>query len=434
LNPPPGAEGDNIPYTLLGSIGNPSSLQLAPKGTPLWNTAKYNFAPRLGIAWTAHTTPGWETVVRTGSGVYFDTSNEVATQGYSGIGYSAYGLTLPFSLPFLPTQLAVTPSLSAPYTSTTGYAFPDHMQPPYTLQWNVSLEQALGHPQTFTVSYVGSNGRRLVGEQQLSVTALNPNFGTIIYFADGITSNYQALQLKFQRSVGQGIHALASYTWSHSLDFGSNDTSLPLARGNSDFDVRNNLQAGLTWDLPKPAFNKFGDAILENWGLDARVLMRTAFPITLAGTVQTNPATGVQYRGGLNYDPSKPIYLYGPQYPGGRALNGGANNTVNPAFTSPIGTNVAGDAPRNFVRGFGLQQFNLAARRQFPIYKETSLQFRAEAFNIFNRPNFGYVDPTITDATFGQTTTMLNGSLGTVASQYQQGGSRSMQFSLRLQF
>jgi hypothetical protein len=95
---------------------------------------------------------------------------------------------------------------------------------------------------------------------------------------------------------------------------------------------------------------------------------------------------------------------------------------------------VTGNAPRNFVRSFGLSQFNLAARRQFPLYKETSLQFRAEAFNVFNRPNFGYVDPNINDATFGQATTMLNGSLGTMAAQYQQGGARSMQFSLRLQF
>jgi hypothetical protein len=434
LNPPLGAVDGNTPYTLLGSISNPSSLQLGPKGTPLWNTAKYNFAPRLGVAWIAHATPGWESVFRTGGGVYFDTSNEVATQGYTGIGFAASGLYVPFSLPFSPAQLAITPSLNVPYTSAPVYAFPSHMQAPYTFQWNASLEQGLGHSQTFTMSYVGANGRRLVGEQELSLHALNPNFGTAIYFANSITSSYQGLQLKFQRSVTKGVQALASYTWSHSLDFGSNDTSLPLQRGSSDFDVRNNFQAGLSWDLPKPRLNKYSDAIFTDWGLDARVLMRTAFPITLNGNFETNPATGNQFYSGVNYDSSRPAYLYGPQYPGGRAINGGANNKVNPAFVAPTGTNVSGNAPRNFVRGFGLQQVNLAARRQFLLYKETSLQFRAEAFNIFNRPNFGYVDPFLTDATFGQPTTMLNGSLGTVAAQYQQGGARSMQFSLRLQF
>jgi hypothetical protein len=309
------------------------------------------------------------------------------------------------------------------------------MQAPYTYQWNASLEQALGRSQALTLSYVGANGRRLIGQQQLtSIQALNPEFGTVIYFKTGITSNYQALQLQFQRSVTRGIQALASYTWSHSLDFGSNDTTLPLVRGNSDFDVRHNFQAGLSWEIPTARLDKFSNAILEGWGLDARALVRTAFPITLAGNTEINSATGNTYYSGLNYDPSRPVYLYGSRYPGGRAINGGVNNTATPAFTIPTGTNVSGDAPRNFVRGFGLSQVNLAMRRQFILYKETSLQFRAETFNLFNHPNFGYVFPGITGAQFGQATTMLNGSLGTVAAQYQQGGARSMQFSLRLRF
>jgi hypothetical protein len=277
-----------------------------------------------------------------------------------------------------------------------------------------------------------------VGEQELYFGLLNPNpnpnFAEVIYFANGITSNYQALQLQFQRSVSRAIQALASYTWAHSIDFGSNDTSLPLERGNSDFDVRHNFQVGLSWDLPKPALDKFSKAILTDWGLDARVLMRTAFPITLDGSSEINTLTGNIYYSGLNYDNSQPLYLYGPQFPGGKAINGGANNVVNPAFTVATGTNPVGNAPRNIARGFGLSQVNLAVRRQFVIYKETSLQFRAEAFNVFNRPNFGHVTPLITAATFGQATAMLNGSLGTMAPQYQQGGARSMQFALRLRF
>ncbi len=73
-------------------------------------------------------------------------------------------------------------------------------------------------------------------------------------------------------------------------------------------------------------------------------------------------------------------------------------------------------------------------RREFHLRDAVALQFRAEAFNILNHPNFGLIDPTFTDATFGQATQMLNQSLGTVASQYQQGGPRSMQFALKLLF
>ena len=51
-----------------------------------------------------------------------------------------------------------------------------------------------------------------------------------------------------------------------------------------------------------------------------------------------------------------------------------------------------GDAPRNFARGFGAWQMDLAVRRDFPIHERLKLQFRAEAFNIFNHPNFGTIN------------------------------------------
>jgi hypothetical protein len=81
-----------------------------------------------------------------------------------------------------------------------------------------------------------------------------------------------------------------------------------------------------------------------------------------------------------------------------------------------------------------MNQLNLALRRDFPLRNDLVLHFRAETFNLLNHPNFGYVDTNYTDAQFGQATQMLNASLGTLASQYQQGGPRSMQFALRLTF
>ena len=333
-------------------------------------------------------------------------------------------------MPITPAQLSFSLAPNAPYT--TVYAFPAHLQLPYTLQWNTSLDQSLGKKQLLTISYVASNGRRLIQTQELVPSTLNPSFSAIEYAAGGVTSNYQSLQTRFQRTVSVGLQALVSYTWSHSIDFGSTASALPLTRGNSDFDVRQNVQAGLTWNLPGKSANRYVNAGISHWGLDARAMARSGFPITLQGVLLTD-ATGNQYYGNINYDHSKPIYLYGSQYPGGRALNGGADNPVSPAFSEPTGTSI-GNAPRNFVRGFGASQINLAARREFPIHDKISLNFRAEAFNVTNHPNFGYIDPDLTDLTFGQVTSMLNRSLGTVASQYQQGGPRSMQFALKLQF
>ncbi|WP_260740719.1 TonB-dependent receptor [Tunturiibacter lichenicola] len=426
VNPPPTEEHGDDPYTLLGDISQPSSLTLAPQGTPLWKTTWFNLAPRLGVAWTANQTRGRETVLRTGGGVFFDTDNELATQGFAGLGFSANQRFFGAAAPITPAQLDFSPSATAPYASSVVYAFPAHLQLPYTYEWNASLQQALGQSQSLTVSYVGSNGRRLITEQQLFVGAQNPEFGTIVYVPNGLTSSYQALQLQFQRSVEKGLQALASYTWSHSLDFGSNSAALPVTRGNSDFDLRNNFSTGLSWDLPNNNDGKILRVLLDQWGVDGRVVARSGFPVTLQGNYTVDPSTGSQFYGNLNLVPNQPIYLNGSQYPGRRAINPAA-------FAYPSGTE-PGNAPRNFVRGFATNQVNLAVRRDFPVYDRLTLDFRAEAFNLLNHPNFGYIDSFLGDATFGQATQMLNQSLSTMSSLYQQGGPRSMQFALKLKF
>lgn len=426
VNPPPFEQHGNDAFTLVGSFADPASLSVAPRGTSLWKTSWYNFAPRLGIAWTINDHAGWETVFRTGGGVFFDTGNQIAATGYQYLGFSAIQVKSKLAFPVTPAQLAFTPSTSAPYTSTTVIAFPQHLQLPYTLQWNASVQQSLGKMQTFTLSYVGSEGRRLLRMQQFSLGSLNPNFANVNVITTGTTSNYQALQLQFQRSVSPGLQALASYTWSHSLDFGSNNSALAAIRGNSDFDVRNNLQAGLSWDLPGEGTAGILNFLRTGWAADGRVVARTSFPVTLRGSLQTNRATGESYNGNVSIVPGQPFYLYGAQYPGGRAVNRGA-------FQLPVAGN-PGNAPRNFIRGFGATQVNLAIRRSFNLHENLRMVFRAEAFNLLNHPIFGLVNATLSDALFGQATQTLNQSLATMSAQYQQGGPRSLQFALKFQF
>jgi hypothetical protein len=425
VDPPPTEAHGNDAYTLLGNIGNPSSLSLAPRGTALWKTSYYNLAPRAGIAWTAHSKPGWETVVRTGGGVFFDTDNELALRGFNGLGFSAVKPLPGVPIPVTTSQLDFSIMPAPPYTSV--YAFPQHLQLPYSFEWNVSVEQALSKAQSLSVSYVGSNGRRQLQLQQLSLSSLNPNFGTVFYIPGGVSSNYQALQVKFQRTVAHGVQALASYTWSHSIDFGSTNSALPTQRASSDFDVRNNLQAGVTWELASLSRDNVLNALTRQWGLDTRLIARDAFPITLSGNELINPATGQTYYGGVNFVPGMPLYLHGSAYAGGRSLNP-------EAFIANASPMANGTVPRNFFRGFDEIQLNMAVRREFHLHDRFALQFRAESFNILNHPNFGYVDNYLPDATFGQATSMLNQSLLTMSSLYQQGGPRSMQFALKLLF
>ena len=420
---PTGANGQD-PYTVEGSYLDPATLRIAPRGTSLWKTSWFSFAPRLGAAWMVHKDPGWETVIRTGGGVFFDTDNQVAASGFSGVGFSAFATYYSVPLPLAPAQTDLHIGISPPYGAV--YAWPNRLQLPYSLEWNASLEQSLGKSQSFSLSYVASNGRRQLRESGYSISSSNPDFSYLYLYYGGSNSNYNSLQAKFQRSLSHGVQALASYAWGHAIDFGSTYQVLYVTRGNADFDVRNNFSGGLSWDLPHVNRGVIGKELFNGWGLDARFMARSGFPVSLMGNENIDPGNGSLYYTGVNLVPNTPIYLHGGAYPGGRAINPSA-------FTSPSGANL-GDAPRNFVRGFGENQLNLAARRDFHLVNDLALQFRAEAFNLLNHPNFGYVDPYLTDATFGQATKMLNQSLGTLASQYQQGGPRSMQFALKVTF
>ena len=437
VNPAPGAADGRLPFTVQGS--NPTSLTLAPAGTPLWRTAWYSFAPRTGVAYIVRQASGLETVLRGGFGVFFDTGQQAGSFGYLGPGFEAqmfFGSSSGSPASFPAPLSQIVPSVTYPPIAPFGsaYAFPAHMQLPYTLQWNTTIEQALGKDQALTVSYVGAEGRRLL-EQNRQTLINNPDLNSVTFFRTGLTSDYHALQLKFQRKLSRGLTALGSYTWSHCLDYGSQNTVFPHKRGNCDFDVRHNLSAALSEDLPKVAGSRQYRAVANDWGLDGRLSARSAFPVTLNGPSLVNPATGQFENAGLDTVPGQPLYLFGPQYPGGRAVNPAAFSL--PAGCTAFscnGTSTGGNAPRNFVRGFGAWQLDAALRREFPLSERVKLQFRAEAFNAFNHPNFGTINPRFGNNLFGRATGTLAQSLGVLSPLYQMGGPRSMQFALKLIF
>jgi hypothetical protein len=452
VNPAPGAPAGNLPYTVLGQ--SLSTLSLAPSGTALWKTDWFNFAPRIGMSYTLRNKAGFETVVRGGGGVFFDTGQQLGSYGYLGPGFSAlsffgndFGAPSAFPIPAAQAAPLIINPPVAPYG--TVYAFPSHLQLPYTVQWNTSVEQALGQSQALTVSYIGAHGARLLEKSQVDVSGSNSDFSTIYFLQNGLTSDYDALQIQFQRKLSRGLQSLASYTWAHSLDDGSYNFDVPYRRGSSDFDIRHNLTGAVMYDLPSLTGNRLVRAVSNHWGIDDRFTVRTGFPVPLQGALTVDPTTGRNYYSGLNQVPGQPLYLYGQQCadvyasglpcPGSRAVNPNAFSLPPGCtpFSCPPGT-AAGNAPRNLVRGFNAWQMDVAVRREFPIYERLKLQFRAEAFNIFNHPSFGIINSTYCSAgpgcSFGQATATLANSLGGLNSIYQMGGPRSMQFALKLTF
>ena len=454
VNPPPGVTQGLMPYTLQGP--SLSALTLAPQGTPLWKTTWLNFAPRLGAAYILRDSPGWETVVRGGGGVFFDTGQQFGSLGFNGPGFHAFNsipsAAFPQPAAVLTPQIVIPPI--APYIQP--YYFSPHLQLPYTLQWNGSLQQALGGSQTVTVSYVGSHAARLLRQNiYLGPAVNNPN--VIVFFVgdNGLTSDYGALQVQYQRRLTRGLTAMGSYTWSHCIDYGSTNVVAPsltfvYLRGNCDFDVRHSFNSAFSYDLPNALKGRFARAVLHHWGIDNRFTARTGFPVTVTGGEIIEPATGQLYFANLDLVSGQPMYLYGSNCaaiynnglgcPGGRAINPGA--FCDPSVVACLG----GSSLRNFLRGFGAWQMNLAVRREFPIRERFKLQFRAETFNVFNHPNFGtinsqsYCSPSSNSpsfapgCTFGQAIHTLAGSSGILSPLYQMGGPRSMQFALKLVF
>ncbi len=435
VNPAPGVTQGLKPYTIDFVSSDPNTWTLASQGTPLWQTTWFNFAPRLGAAYIVDNKPGRETVVRGGGGVFFDTGQQLGSIGFAGAGFNGLVAVPSASFPTPIVPLSVNPPMP-PYFAD---GFPKHLQLPYTLQWNASIEQALGKSQALTISYVGSHGSRLLQENTI-YPSNNPNVFGFTVGENGLTSDYDALQSQFRRRLSRGLTALASYTWSHCIDYGSENFNYGYQRGNCDFDVRHNFSTAFSYDLPNVAHSGFVSAVLDHWGVDDRFTARTGFPVTLKGFGLLEP-DGQLYDEGLNIVPGQPIYLYGANCasilrglgdlqtgqgcPGGRAINPGAFMNLSSGL---------GDAPRNFARGFGAWQMDLAVRREFHIRDRLKLQFRAEAFNIFNHPNFGAVNGQSGTSTFGQATGTLASSLGVLSPLYQMGGPRSMQFALKIIF
>src|SRR5262249_40627293 len=153
-------------------------------------------------------------------------------------------------------------------------------------QWNVALEESIGGSQSLSLTYIGAIGRDLLRVTRLSNP--NPNFQSVVVTDNSATSDYHALQLKFQRRLTRGLEGLASYSFSHSIDSPSPDAfanylSPPGSfanpntdRGNSDFDIRHSFTTGVTYDLPSARFHKTTSVVLGGWSLNAFVLARSA--------------------------------------------------------------------------------------------------------------------------------------------------------------
>jgi hypothetical protein len=125
--------------------------------------------------------------------------------------------------------------------------------------------------------------------------------------------------------------------------------------------------------------------------------------------------------------PGEPIWISNPGAGGGKSLN--------PAAFAIPATGKQGSEGRNDIEGFGLTQVDLSLGRKFPLTERVNLEFRTDAFNVLNHPNFANPQAFVgLGPTYLQSATMLNQGLGGLNPLFQQGGPRSLQLGLKLRF
>ena len=418
---------DTSPTESHGRLANfdPVAGRLDPVGTALVNAPKVNFAPRFGLAWV----PGksQKTVIRTGFGLFYASLNAAQAQNVpNNISQQASNLTrqqrpglVGFPFPDILSFSAVT--------SFT--ALERNWRTAYTEQWNFNIQQELPGQAMVQVGYVGNRALHLSGGRNVNrlfpgtANRPYPQFGNITLSRIDLNSNYNALQTTFRKRLAKRLNANLHYTWSHTLDeggiaFGSSaqdDQNRHDGYGAADFDVRHNLQYDVSYQAQ-------GVPMLPNWlgggwHFNVMTVMRSGFPVNVScgcdsmriGTAnaRADVVPGVSYKPNQVDIPSRQFNI--------------------DAFRAPA-TGTFGNLSRNALRGPPAINWDFSFFKSIKFRERDSIQFRAEAFNLFNTPQFGNPGANLTaPANFGR-------SLGTINTLSGFGSNRQIQFALRYSF
>jgi hypothetical protein len=412
----------------------------------LYEGADYdNFSPRLGLAWDV--AGDGRTAVRGGYGLYYSTNssqNLIVT------------VTNPPDTPRVVYQAPTFPN--PPFERTSGLSIRPvqwDVVTPSIHVWNANVQRELPGQMAVTLGYAGSRGYDLLRSNDLNTAVPTTGADGRPFFplgsprqntawttieaktADG-DSWYKAFIVDVRRRFADGWSFQASYTWSDSQDttqastFFSDATNGTTSafpeyiadynRGPSDFDVRHNLVANATWDIPWGS-----GAVLGGWRLSAIGSYRSGYPLTVF--VQNNRSRS-QWQPSLGPGIGRDRPNYAPGFSAENAVTGNPAQWFNPqAFAlQPAGT--FGNTGRGDFRGPDLRVVDLALSKDTSLGGSRRLELRLEVFNVFNRANFGVPNLTVfAGAADGEAPL---GSFGRIRNTVT--SARQMQLGVRLRF
>ena len=413
------------------------------------NPSLKSFDPRVGIVWDPF--KDHKTSIRAGAGVFHDpiqVRNYHPAYIFAGPYQTAVSLCVfggpPCSYP-VPFKGITVP------IPTIGEALEYNPRTtPFILQYNFGIQRELGRNTVLSVSYVGSHGYNLFVQNDLNppiptiingqpnflnAPRNNPNLGAIAFNTPDGASWYNSLQIYLTRNVGKTLQFQAAHTYSRCIDDGSISFGLEggnsgqqarsdpynLARdkGRCDFDIEQNFTGSATYFVP---FHS--NRAIDGWQVSAIAMARSGAPFSVQdGFDQV----------GFNDPAGQPGER--PNLVSGRSTNpilGHVDQWFDATAFTLQGAGFLGNLGRNTLVGPKFFDFDLALAKNTRIKETMNVEFRAEAFNILNHPNFGLPVGTLFSAIDQNGNGIRNPTAGQITNTV--GTARQLQLALKFRF
>jgi hypothetical protein len=368
---------------------------------------KNNWAPRLGLAWSATE----KTVIRAGAGTFYGEPNSLSTEGANFRSGLPRQVEISIQQNFETTNTFVQAGFP-PFVVSSDLprgsqinVFPDFRENLTAYQWFFDVQRTLPFDMLVTAGYMGTKGTFLATQRNINLPItpnatvaanqrlIRPQFNAVTLHENGLNSNYHALTAKVEKRFSKGLTFLSSFTWSKNMDYGNEDLldggqgaatpyNLSLERGLSTLHRSLAYVVSGVYELPFGKGRSYltsGPAswVFGGWQVGGLVSLLSGLPIGHSINVN-NQNLGGSVRGDWVRNPNLP------------SSERSIDRWFDTGFVVPSAPGVLSNAGRNLIIGPGRKNLDVMIGRDFLMpFEGHRLQFRFESFNFTNTPNFG---------------------------------------------